>query len=238
MTAPRQLLLNIRPEQQPSFANYVVGANAELVARLGGFADCGVFDQIYLWGPPGSGRSHLLRAAALRVEAARRPVLAINGAQVGDELAPPPGGLLIVDDIDALSAAAQITLFRIFNAARLVGLALLLAGPEPPLLLKLREDLRTRVGATLVYEVKPLTDSDKAAAMRSRALGRGMPVDDSLIDYLLRHGRRDLPSLLAVIDLLDRVSLEQQRVPTLPLLRELMHKSPELADDPAQPGAV
>ena len=228
MNTQRQLLLNIRPQEQSSFANYVVGANAELVARLGGFADCGVFDQIYLWGPPGSGRSHLLRAAAARVEAARRPVLSINAAQLGEELAPPPGGLLIVDDVDQLSAEAQITLFRTFNAARLVGLALLLSGPEPPLLLRLREDLRTRIGATLVYEVKPLTDDDKAAALRSNALGRGMPMEDSLIDYLLRHGRRDLPSLLAVVDLLDRVSLEQQRLPSLPLLRELMQRSLEL----------
>ena len=233
MTAPRQLLLNIRPEEKSSFANYVVGANAELIARLGGFADCGVFDQIYLWGPPGSGRSNLLCAAAARAEAARRPVLSINAAQLGDELAPPPGGLLIVDDVDALGEEAQITLFRVFNAARLVGLALLLSGPEPPLLLRLREDLRTRIGATLVYEVKPLTDGDKVAAMRSRAQGRGMPLDDSLIDYLLRHGRRDLPSLLAAIDLLDRVSLEQQRLPSLPLLRELMQKS--LAPNGAKP---
>jgi len=224
----RQLLLDIRPEQTPSLDNFAVGDNAELLARLTALADVGVFDQIFLWGPPGSGRSHLLRSTQARALATRRPVLFIAGARLGDELAPPPGGLLIVDDVDALSEAAQITLFRVFNAARLVGLALLLSGPEPPLLLKLREDLRTRIGATLVYEVKPLSDSDKAAALRAHALGRGMPIEAALIDYLLHHGRRDLPSLLAAIDLLDRVSLEQKRLPSLPLLRELMQKSLDL----------
>jgi len=228
VTTPRQLLLDIGPEETSSFANYVVGANAELLARLAAVADPGVFDQIYVWGPPGSGRSHLLRAAQAQAQATRRPVLFVEGARLGPELAPPPGGLLIVDDVEALSDAAQITLFRIFNAARLVGLALLLSGPEPPLLLKLREDLRTRIGATLVYQVKPLTDSEKAAALKSHALGRGMPLEETLIDYLLRHGRRDLPSLLGAIDLLDRVSLEQKRLPSLPLLRELMQKSLEL----------
>lgn len=228
MTTPRQLLLNIRPEEPSSFANYVVGGNAELLARLTALADPGVFDQVYLWGPPGSGRSHLLRAAQAGARATRRPVLFVEGAGLGNELAPPPGGLFIVDNVDKLSEAAQITLFRIFNAARLVGLALLLSGPEPPLLLQLREDLRTRIGATLVYQVKPLTDEDKAAALRSHALGRGMPIEEALIDYLLRHGRRDLPSLLAAIDRLDRVSLEQKRLPSLPLLRELMQESLEL----------
>ena len=233
MTAPRQLLLNIRPQEASSLDNFVVGANAELMARLSELADPGVFDQVYLWGPPGSGRSHLLQAAQARAKATRRPALYVRATELGAELAPPPGGLLIVDDVDALGEAAQITLFRTFNAARLVGLALLLSGPEPPLLLKLREDLRTRIGATLVYEVKPLSDTDKAQALRHHAQGRGMPIDDSLIDYLLHHGRRDLPSLLAAIDMLDRVSLEQKRVPSLPLLRELMQKSLDLAGDEA-----
>jgi DnaA family protein len=49
-----------------------------------------------------------------------------------------------------------------------------------------------------------------------------MPLDASVLDYLLRHGRRDLPSLMAMLNNLDRVSLEQKRPPTLPLLRELM----------------
>ena len=49
-----------------------------------------------------------------------------------------------------------------------------------------------------------------------------MRLDDDLIDYLLRYGRRDLPSLLAVLDALDAASLERKRPPTLPLLREVM----------------
>ncbi len=236
MTSARQLLLNIRPEEAPSFANYVIGANAELLARLGLQASPGAIDQIYLWGPPGSGRSHLLGALQAAAVAAGRPQLCISGKDVGDELTPPEGALLIVDDVDRLSEAAQIALFRVFIAARQAGLAMALSSSEPPLRLKLREDLRTRIGATLVYEVKALSDGEKATALGSHARARGMPIDPVVIDYLLRHGRRDLPTLLAAIDLLDRVSLEQQRLPNLPLLRELMQKSLELSDE--TPGAV
>ena len=131
-------------------------------------------------------------------------------------------GLLIVDDVDNLDAAAQIAFFRIFNTARLIGLGLLLAGGKPPVKLKLREDLRTRIGQTLIYEVKTLNDEQKAAALRRHALERGLKVDDGLVRYLLSHGRRDLPSLMAVLDHLDRATLERQRPATLPLLKEAL----------------
>jgi len=230
-----QLLLDIRPEQSPSLDNYVVGGNAELLARLSALADSAVTDMIYLWGPPGSGRSHLLRGVLAAARNRQRPVSFSEGARLddalGDTQAPAPGSLVIVDDVEALSAAAQIALFRTFNAARHAGLALLLAGNAPPLrLATLREDLRTRIGSALVYEVQPLSDAEKSAALLRHGASRGMRIDTAIIDYLLRHGRRDLPSLLAVLDALDRASLQQQRPVTLPLLREILHSTSEPSD--------
>jgi len=228
--ARQQLLLDIRPVALATLDNFVVGDNAELLARLATLATPGGVDQIYLWGPPGSGRSHLLRGTAKLAQARARPVRFSEGARLGAELAVAAGTLVIVDDVDDLDESAQISLFRIFIAAREQGLALLLSGSTPPLHLKatLREDLRTRIGSTLIYELHPLTDADKAAALKSHGAGRGMRIDDALVDYLLHHGRRDLPSLLAVLDALDQISLEQQRPLTLPLLREILQTSLEL----------
>lgn len=216
-----QMLLDLKLEQIPSLDNFVAGANAELVDRLRALADPGCFDLVYAWGAAGSGRTHLLAASAL-LATPRRPVTLYSGQDVGSELQLAPGGLLIIDDVDTLSAEAQIALFRAFNSVRLVGLSILLAGPVPPLRLELREDLRTRIGQSLIYEVKPLDDEEKSAALSRHALLRGMRVDDSLVQYLLRHGRRDLPSLMAVLDGLDQASLQQKRPATLPLLKEVM----------------
>lgn len=228
----RQLLLNLRPEQPPSFDNFVTGKNSELVARLAALATPGVCDQIYLWGPTGSGRSHLLHAALTAARSNARPACLIEATRLGEHLAPAPGSLVILDDIEELSEVAQITLFRTFNAARLTGLALLMSGQQPPLRLQatLREDLRTRVGSTLIYELQPLSEVEKADALRQHGRERGMNLEESLIDYLLRHGRRDLPTLLAVVDALDRTSLEQQRPLTLPLLREILQTSLEFGE--------
>ncbi|MCK0512548.1 DnaA regulatory inactivator Hda [Aromatoleum buckelii] len=216
----KQLVLDIRPDAPPTLDNFVVGSNDELVAALDAIGPHAA--HLYLWGPAGSGRSHLLRAAVAGALAAGRPALYIPAAEAGDELSQTGGALLAVDDVDALDAAAQVALFNAFNRARGNGQTLLLAGATAPLQLAVREDLRTRVGQCLVYEVRPLDDEARAAILRTLAERRGLPLADEVTDFLLRHGRRDLPSLLAVLDALDSASLERKRAVTLPLLREMI----------------
>lgn len=226
-TPQRQMLLDLKQEQPPTLDNFVTGANAELVARLRNQCDANSFEALYIWGPDGCGKSHLLAATA-EAARARRPLVFLHGSEAGAELALGTGSLLVIDDVQALGAEAQVALFRAFNAARFLGLALLLAGNEPPLRLGLREDLRTRIGQTLIYEIQSLSDEEKGAALRRHAIERGMLMDPGVVHYLLRHGRRDLPSLMAMLNSLDRASLEQKRPPTLPLLRELMQTSLDL----------
>ena len=225
-----QLALDLRPKQPPSLDNYVAGSNAELLARLRALAQPACFDAVYLWGPRGSGKSHLAVATA-RLADARRPVTHLAAAAITGEIPAAPGSLVVIEDVEQLSEAAQIALFRLFNAARVVGLALLLSGTAAPRQIALREDLRTRIGQALIFEVKPLSDDDKTAALRRHALLRGMRFDDGLVGYLLRHGRRDLPSLMAVLDGLDRATLERTRHATLPLLREVMQLQLEKDDE-------
>lgn len=221
-TPQRQMLLDLKPEQVPSLDNFVAGANVELVERLRGLADARSFEAIYLWGGQGCGKSHLLAATAESARA-QRPVVRLAGAEAGAELQLAPGCLLVIDDVGQLGVEAQVALFRAFNSARLAGLALLLSGTAPPLELQLREDLRTRIGQAIVYQVKPLSDEEKAATLQSQASQRGLRVDDEVIGYMLRHTPRDLPSLMAVLDELDRASLERKRPVTVPLLKEMLN---------------
>lgn len=214
----QQVLPHIRPPQLPSLDNFVAGSNGELLALL---AQCVAGNEtrpIYLWGDSGSGRSHLLQAVAAQCGSR-----VIKGAELPGDFLPPDASLIVIDDVEQLSPDAQIAVFRCFNDQRPRGLRLLLSGGTAPLHLPSREDLRTRIGQALIYEVKPLTDSEKASALLYHAAQRGMKVDDHIIDYLLRHGRRDLPSLMAVLDALDQQSLEQKRPVTLPLLREILN---------------
>ena len=194
----RQLALPISPAPEPTLENFVPGANAELLARLRALAAGELAESVlYLWGEPGSGRSHLLAASA-------RP------------------GLTVADDVQGLDEPRQIALFNAINAARDSGGAVLAAGNAPPAQLALREDLKSRLAWGLVYQVKPLTDAEKALTLHGEAARRGLRLSDEVVWYLLTHVRRDLRSLIALLDRVDRASLEQRRAVTLPLVRELI----------------
>lgn len=200
----RQLALDISPPAAPDFDNYIAGANAEALARVRSLAAGSLREAIvYLWGEAGSGRTHLLRAAARANPA-----------------------LVIADDVEALDEAAQQQLFAAINAARDGQAAVLAAGSRPPAQLALREDLRTRLAWGLVYQIKPLTDAEKALHLRAEAARRGLRLSDEVLWYLLNHLPRDLASLNAVLEALDRYSLATKRPLTLPLVREALEKKP------------
>jgi DnaA family protein len=113
--------------------------------------------------------------------------------------------------------------FDLYNALREHGGVLLASAGEPPAQLKLREDLATRLAWGLVYQVHALTDENKAQALADRAASRGFQLAPEVSDYLLTRARRDLPTLLATLDALDRYSIETRRPVTVPLARELLH---------------
>lgn len=222
----RQLVLDLRADKAPTLDNYVVGDNAELLAALARLAAPSAAgapsSHLYLWGASGSGRTHLLAASVAQALAAGRPAVLLSARAVGEELPQPEGGLLAVDDVEQLDESAQIALFNAFNRARHGGRNLLLAGATAPLGLALREDLRTRIGQTLVYQVRPLDDDTRAGILAAIAERRGLRLGADVVGFLLRHGRRELPCLVAVLDALDAASLERKRPVTLALLRELM----------------
>lgn len=216
----KQLLLDLRADTPPTFDNFIAGENAEVLRAL----DLTVLGagHLYVWGPAGSGRSHLLTATLDAAGEAGRPTAYLKADAAIHSLPDTPGMLIAVDDVDQLADEPQIALFNAFNRAATYNQTLLLAGLLPPLALRLREDLRTRIGQCLVYELRPLDDATRAAILNTLASRRGMQLGDDIVQFLLRHGRRDLPSLLATVDALDDASLERKRPITLALLREVM----------------
>jgi DnaA-homolog protein len=196
----RQIPLEISPPLEAGLDNFVAGPNAEALERVRELASGNSGERIlYLWGARGTGRSHLLRAAARANPS-----------------------LIIADDVEALDAPAQQALFVAINEAREGGPRVLVAGSNPPAQLALRADLRTRLAWGLVYELLPVSDEDKARHLKSLAEGRGLQLSDDIVRYLLTRLPRDLASLQAVLEVLDRYSLMRQRALTLPLVREAL----------------
>jgi DnaA family protein len=228
----RQLALELALPPAPSLDNFVVGRNAELLAALRSLLRSDTSERfVYLWGPAGCGKSHLIAAIASAMAACRRTIVRIdNEARLlatGDEAASVG---LAIDDVHLLSHSGQAELFKRYNLVRERAGVLVASGDAPPSRLGLRADLVTRLGWGLVYQVHPLSDEEKAAALAEHARSRGLPVSTDVIAYMLTRQRRDLPHLIALLDALDRYSLENKRAITVPLAREL------LSDSVATPG--
>jgi DnaA family protein len=176
---------------------------------------------ITLWGEAGAGKSHLLYSLTGNGRA-----LYLSADQPIENYAwSPEIALYLLDDCDRLDADQQIAAFALYNQVRDSGGMLVAAMGRPPAQLTLREDLRTRLAWGLVYQVHGLSDEEKIDALSKSADARGMVLSPGVLPYLLTHSRRDMQSLSAILDALDRYSLETQRPITMPLLRELLQLS-------------
>ncbi|HLS17566.1 MAG TPA: DnaA regulatory inactivator Hda [Paenalcaligenes sp.] len=221
----QQLILDISPAPQPTLANYVVGTNQQALAAL---HECSPGRAIYLWGPQGVGRTHLLKAMAESHQglyfSAFTPSAQLLRFTQDDTPLPT---LLAIDDVDLLNTAAQSALFGIYNRWRLLqgskqAFIILSAGAKAPLHLEIRDDLRTRLAWDLVFYLEQLSDEARAQAIQNRAQARGLQLSPEVIRWVLTHYSRNMSRLSALVDALDHHSLVRKRAITVPFLRQLL----------------
>ncbi len=206
----RQIPLRIGPGPAPTLENFAPGANAAALALL---HEHPLPASLYLWGPAGAGKTHLLRALAA---ASTGPVLSGPGAW--EEGA----ALVLLDGCERYDAAQQHAAFALYVEAAAAGVPVAAAGRLPPVDLPLREDLRTRLGSGPVFALQPLSDEDTAAVLKREAARRGIALADEVLAYLLTRYARDLGSLMGLLDALDAFSLAEKRAVTVPLLKKML----------------
>lgn len=210
----QQLLLDIRPAARPTLDNFIPGPNRELLDHLKRWLRGETTETaLYIWGPSGSGKTHLLNALA-----AEAGGFVWDG---GGEIAPDVP-LIAVDDVESLVEPAQVAAFDAYNRAKAAGKRFVAAGENAPAGLRLREDLRTRLGWGLVYRLNPLSDADMQAALAKHAHDLGFDLDPAIANWLLTRTSRNLGYLLQIVEALDRYSLQTKRRITLPLLKEVL----------------
>lgn len=220
-----QLLLDIKPSVGPSLANFVPGRNLELLQMLKRVIRAEEKEHfVYIWGRLGCGKSHLLQAV-IDYFLQRQSVAHYFPAELTPEFRFADNlGCVAIDDVERLHDDAQVALFNVYNQIREEGNTfLLVSGSLAPAQLNLRQDLVTRLGWGLVYQVHELTEEEKIEALQRHAIERGFNLRKEICWYLLRHVKRDLSSLMMTLDALDRYSLVHQRQITIPLLRKLLH---------------
>lgn len=226
----RQIPLAIGPMPLRTFDGFVPGGNAAPLAHLRSLAAAcpsapvQACAPVYLWGPPGSGKTHLLCALAEAAHARGQRAAWFDATRAAPWDFDEQCALLLLDDCDAFGEAQQQAAFALFIEAAAHGVQVAAAGTVPPIDLPLRDDLRTRLGWGHVFALEPLAESDARAALRREADRRGIFLSDDVMDFLLTRFSRDLQHLMALLDRLDEFALSQHRAVTVPLLRRMFEQ--------------
>ena len=232
LSQQQPLALQLRTDQ--TFDNFVAtpasaGARAGQLARA--LASGRERTPLYLWGPPASGKTHLLTAAIGTAEShthrtAYLPLRDLSAAGVPAATAAlEQYALVCVDDLDTIvgDEPAELALFHLYDRLRAAGQRIIVSGSATPAALGLcRPELRSRLGWGVSCRLEALGDADKRDLLLRRAADQGLTLAEPVVDYLLRHHSRDLRDLLATLDRLDHATLAAKRHPTLPFVRELL----------------
>ncbi len=225
MTAQLPLALHLPPGC--TFDDFVPGANAALPALLQSLAR-GDTEQLYLHGPAGCGKTHLLLATLDHARTLRREGLYLPLAELAEQ---PPAllegletyPLLACDDLQAIAGqrAWEEALFHLYNRARARGCALLFAADRPPAALPLSlPDLRSRLGWGAVHAIQPLDDPGREELLLRHARRLGLDLQPAAAHWMVTRCSRDPRRLTALLERLDRAALAAGRRLTLPFVRE------------------
>jgi len=216
----KQIPLPIFTPPEPTFDNFVPGANAPALDHLRSLAMPAAPE--YLWGPPGSGKTHLLRAWAARNEAQGRRVGWFDAADRLPWVLGPGWAAVVFDRCELMGDDAQHAAFAVFVDATTQGVQVAAAGRLPPVDLPLRDDLRTRLAWGHVFALQAPSDAEARAALRREGDARGVMLPDEVMDHLLNHFPRDLSYLMRLVRRLDEYSMSRGRRVTVPLLRAML----------------
>jgi len=220
----KQIALDIGLPRLPTLANFEPGANQAALDHLRRWSQDAGRSRVptYVWGESGSGKTHVLQAVsrALGEQGARTGW--ITAADTEPAAFDEGWAAVLFDDVQAFSAVQQQAAFSWFVQAQSLRRGVLAAGTLPPAGLALREDLRTRLGWGHVFELQVLQEPERRAVLRRAADARGLILGDELANYILHRFRRDLGSLMDLLQRLDGYALRTQRPLSVPLIRAML----------------
>lgn len=238
--ADPQLTLALFNTSHHDFASFVAGDNGEALRAVELWSRRAGPRIVHLRGGAATGKSHLLHAAiaALATQGVRAMLLPLRelltaGAAVLDDL--DSVDMLALDDIDVCAGRAEWErqLFNLYNAVHASERFLLWsARGEPNFVLA---DLASRLSASLIYQLHELSDADKVRVLQARARERGLDMPEAVIEFIMLRERRDMTTLVSLLDELDAAALAQGRALTVPLVREVLAARREELAKPDRP---
>lgn len=187
------------------------------------------FQQIFLYGEAGCGKSHLLQACCYKAQESSDSAsylslkqLAPYGARVLEGL--DRCALLAIDDLDYIigNLEWETAVFHLINRCRQNGQPLLFAAHANPHQIScLLPDLGSRLIWGPVYKIYSLEANSAIEAFKWRAYKRGLQIPEHIIKYIKKNFPQDITSLMLILDQLDKASLHKGRKITRTLIQEI-----------------
>ena len=182
---------------------------------------------LYVHGPSGSGRSHLLQAAcqsrpsgaSLYLPLAQLSAMSPTSVLEGIETL----SLVCLDDLQAVAGDRdwEQALFVLVNRARETGCLLVVSADTAPAQLGIQlPDLASRLAWSTVFQLRHASDEEKQEILQYRAARRGMQLEDDAARFILARAPRGMSDLMAVLETLDRDSIAMQRSLTIPFIKQ------------------
>jgi chromosomal replication initiator protein len=238
-----QLVFDFPVNPKFGFANFVVcsGNNAAFQFARQLTDESGTENLLYLYGPAGSGKTHLLMAIGTslcrRAGLTAIPCISCKnideiycGAYPAEEVSRLAERLrdapaLLVDDIHLIpdQTSVRVELWQLFNDFFLAGRPIAITGLFPPRELPNIDDhLVSRLLWGLVAKLDISDDDSRRMIMKKLAEDRQILLPAEVIDYLLLHVRRDIPSLIAALESVRLFALATRRKLSVRLAREAL----------------
>jgi DnaA family protein len=225
-----QLPLQFEFRANQTFADFFPGQNQDVISHLQRCVDGTGEQQIYLSGGHGLGKSHLLHASCHYAHQQNLRSFyfdLLKFEQVTTEILSglDDCNLVCFDNMQCIAGNRdwEQAFFHFFNQHRDRGHQLIVTAPclASELAIDL-PDLKTRLNWGLSLVIKPFTDDENIAALTFKAKQLGFAISPQTGQFLLLHYVRDMPSLWALLEKLDKASLSAKRKLTIPFLKQLL----------------
>jgi DnaA family protein len=230
----QQLPLTIGLKDHATFASYFSSINRETVAYLQRLTGDPWEPNVYLWGPSGTGKSHLLQAICHAAGERGESAIYLPMGETGQFSYEALDGIenvtiVCIDDIHVVAGNREweTALIRLFDRIEEKRGGLVITGNGTPTQMELLlPQLVSRLTASLVLVLNPLEPTEQLQALQLRANRRGLALSDAAGRYLMRHFQQDTNALFAALDTLDKASLAAKRKLTPAFLRSVLEPFP------------
>jgi DnaA family protein len=224
-----QIPLQLEPRRPDRFEDFVAGPNQNIFLAVRQLLE-EPGSSLFLSGPQGSGKSHLLNALCHAAREKGLGAFYIALKQLPEEAAAGLAGLqgldlVCVDDLDGVAGNStwENALFTCFNEVRSANGRLVVSSRSPLSSLQFGlSDLESRLAWGLRLNLQSLDDDGKLQVLRRRAQALGIELPQDVQHYLIKHSRRDMGSLLSMLERLKQAAFVAKRRITVPLAREII----------------